>query len=1010
MNSFMKTFADRLYQFSCHFIQVCSLLLTALLFLSAFLLTCYTANMESQLVLTKWDNPLWGLLGIACFLFVAGFIRHFISPNPSKRKTILLILVLIWCISVGMAFLFLGRTMPSADCMSVFSMAEELAAGNTSVIHPTDSYISYYPQQVGLIAFYELIVRIWNVLPFGVRAYPAIQALNVLLACVIIFTQYKTVQLLWHSDTADCIYLLLAGLNIPLLMYTSFVYGEIPSFAAVSVGCYYFLKFLSQKERNRLVPVQGLISLLSLTLGVMLRKNSLILVIAVLIVALLQALRERKPLLLIYALLCVICSLSILPLIQSMYEHRSGNTIRSGVPAMAYFAMGMQESSRADGWYNGFNFYTYQDTGMDTEATVALSKQAIRERLHYFREHPGYAAQFYRNKYLSQWADGTYACRQATYATSGGRVPIMNSVYTGTAAKLLVTYCNLYQNILYLGAFSFCIFQLHSKRGGSCSKAGFLPVYLGLIGVIGGLLFHFIWEANARYIFLYSLLLLPYAARGLEHLTVRQETLSPKKRFLPLCVLLALSLLFVCFSAWHNKDSAEKEAQLQRLKSESYNGLFLAMYSLENYQEEDFSTYRGISSLILTEPARDTREISDYLKAAFTSGNTVTNVWLGLDPCMIRSSSEREDQGEQNLSRDILSYIAANPDTDFDILFPYYSSGYWIGETPTQMNTMLASYASLAQTLFEYPNVTVFFPGGEPWLIANPYNYMAEGILNKELSHKLILLTFCDHNYVLTPDTATDYFSDLQKYLSSEQDAPAVYPDLSDWDIVFFGDSIIGNYTASDSIPGVIEGLSSARTYNCAQGGTPAAFTNGDLLCFSLSIDYFVSQNTDAVSDYDPFYPALQRFVQDDHEGHKLLFIINYGLNDYFDGLPVENPEDAYDVTSYAGALRNGVLKIREAYPDAEILLMAPGFTTYFTNGTEITTQEGGSLLDYVNAAVTVAGELNTLSMDNYHDLGVDETNEGYYLSDGCHFNERGRFLVARNILERLTQDISPDQ
>ena len=43
-----------------------------------------------------------------------------------------------------------------------------------------------------------------------------------------------------------------------------------------------------------------------------------------------------------------------------------------------------------------------------------------------------------------------------------------------------------------------------------------LPLYLGLIGVIGGFLFHIIWEANSRYIFLYSLLLMPYCARGLS--------------------------------------------------------------------------------------------------------------------------------------------------------------------------------------------------------------------------------------------------------------------------------------------------------------------------------------------------------------------------------------------------------------------------------------------------------------------------------------------------------------
>ena len=194
---------------------------------------------------------------------------------------------------------------------------------------------------------------------------------------------------------------------------------------------------------------------------------------------------------------------------------------------MSYFAMGMQESSRADGWYNGFNFYTYQDTGMDTEATNELSKQAIRERLDYFRENPGYAASFYRNKFLSQWADGTYASRQATLATFGGRREFFVRLYEGDYSHYYIEFCNLYQNLLYLGSAVFCFCALFSKKSqekknpaerNSSFSFHWLPLYIGLIGVIGGFLFHMIWEANARYILPYSLLLMPYTAWGLAHL------------------------------------------------------------------------------------------------------------------------------------------------------------------------------------------------------------------------------------------------------------------------------------------------------------------------------------------------------------------------------------------------------------------------------------------------------------------------------------------------------------
>jgi len=518
----MKNILQKLYAFSYKSIQILSLLLMLILFVGAFFFTCYATDMESQKVLTRVDNPIFSLLGILIFLGLLALITRLVCKNPKKYKRILLFLVLGLCTALGIIFILFGRTVPAADSMSVYSMAQSLASGDTSVIHATDSYLSYYPQQVGLMAFFEGIIRLLNLLSLSFPAYHFIKCANVVLVCVIILFQYKTVHLLWNSDTADCIYLLLAGLNIPLVFYSSFVYGEIPSFAAVSAGIYYLLKWLYAPEgctKRRALLYAGA-GVAALSLSVMLRKNSLILIIAVLIVILYRWLQTGKAALLFYGLLCALCCFCILPLIQSGYESKAGSTLSSGVPAMSYFAMGMQESSRGNGWYNGFNFNTYQENDMDTERTVQKSKEAIAERLAYFKENPGYAADFYLHKHLSQWADGTYACRQATLATFGGRHPFFDSLYGGKYSSYVISYCNVYQNVLYLGALLFCCLGLFSKfqtkKTDACAFG--LTTYLGFIGVIGGFLFHIIWEANSRYIFPYGLLLLPYAAMGIAKL------------------------------------------------------------------------------------------------------------------------------------------------------------------------------------------------------------------------------------------------------------------------------------------------------------------------------------------------------------------------------------------------------------------------------------------------------------------------------------------------------------
>lgn len=543
----MMNFPAKLYKTALQFVTYFTFILMCLLFLGGFLRTAYAADMNTQQVLIKWDNPFISLAVLFIFLLFSGVAVRLAGSRMERLnilKQILLYAVLAWILALGCFFILFGKTTPSADAMSVYGAAELLASGDTSVIHPTESYFSYYPQQVGLMAFLEVLFRIWNLFGLHLPAYHFLKGIYVLLLCMAVFFQYKYVHLLCQNDLADCFYLLLTGANIPLIMYSSFLYGEIPSFAAFSAGMYFLLLFLrllrEHSEKTFRIRSTFCLSLLFFTLSTMLRKNTLILIIAVCLVVLLEWVRTRRHILLVFTITCALLASVILPATQKFYEYRAQNTLSSGVTAMSYFAMGMQESSRANGWYNGFNFNTYQESGMNSETANEISRQAIRERMEYFKSNPEYALSFYTDKHLSQWADGSYASRQATISNAGGRHPLLQSLYEGDFSRCYIDYCNHYQNILYLGALLFCIAQCFPNFSRLTVKAADhgtaqaissehqkknlpmtgLPIFIGFIGVIGGFLFHILWEANSRYIFVYSLLLIPYAAQGLSLLTL----------------------------------------------------------------------------------------------------------------------------------------------------------------------------------------------------------------------------------------------------------------------------------------------------------------------------------------------------------------------------------------------------------------------------------------------------------------------------------------------------------
>lgn len=598
-----------IYRLGLNIVMLLTLLLSILLFAGSFLTTCYADNMETQQVLLRPDNPLWNLLELAGFGLLFCGCLYLYEKIGEKFRRGLLVFTLTFVFGLGILLILFGRTVPAADALSVYNAAAEWILGNTDIIHPTVSYLSYYPQQIGLMAFLELLLRIWNLTGLSVPAWHFIKLVYVCLLCGAIWFQYLSLQYLWPENykKISCCYLVLVCCNLPMIMYSSFVYGEIPSFAALSVGCYLLLRLLggvspggssrdnvspggsspdssyrNNVSRNdapsvtaydyvprmlRQILFTGFGSILFLTLSVMLRKNSLIPVIAVLLVLLFEALRpgrngKMRLGLLIMAVCLAVTSVSVLPLTQKIYEKKAGNTLSSGVTAMSYLAMGMQEASRGCGWYNGFNIDTYDTAGMDTAIANEISRLAIDERLTYFREHPGYTADFYLHKHLSQWADGTYASRQATLATYGGRSAFFKEVYEGSLSGGYIEWCNAWQNVLYLGVLVFCIDSLKKRRkskvvghmadqtagytagctadhmadqhgadwhgadrlgadrhgadrhGADRHGADRLYIYVGLIAVLGGFLFHTFWEANSRYIFSYSLLLMPYCGAG----------------------------------------------------------------------------------------------------------------------------------------------------------------------------------------------------------------------------------------------------------------------------------------------------------------------------------------------------------------------------------------------------------------------------------------------------------------------------------------------------------------
>lgn len=216
-----------------------------------------------------------------------------------------------------------------------------------------------------------------------------------------------------------------------------------------------------------------------------------------------------------------------------------------GVPSAAYFAMGMEETEGKYGWYNGRNVGLFRDAGYDREQTVLDARETMKASIGEFQNSKRYLIRFYAGKFLSQWGDPTCVSMREMEETRRhtGELPkLVDSLIFGTGSRILQWGMNVTHSLIYLGLTIYLLSVIGAALRRK-QKLGMLaqeqaqkqehrlrtvssPEILLVLFLVGGMLFHQIWEASGRYTMRYYLTMLPLAAWGICRLIggKQQET------------------------------------------------------------------------------------------------------------------------------------------------------------------------------------------------------------------------------------------------------------------------------------------------------------------------------------------------------------------------------------------------------------------------------------------------------------------------------------------------------
>lgn len=450
-------------------------------------------------------------------LILLGRYTTFIHKINLKIATLLLViyttvLSLIWIISVS--------SIPSADSAIVVSAANSIVNGDYSVFHTSNakyynnySYFQFYPFQLGYVFICEIIFRI-----FGCDNWFALQFLNIIALDFAFVAIVKLSYQIFKNKTVPLITAALLMGCLQAVLFTSFSYGNLIGLASALWASVFIVGYIEKKRRLYIIPAA-----LLLAFSVVAKYNNLIFLAAISIILILHAIKKKKLYSIISFVIIAAVTLGASKGVIYSYELRSGVTLSGGVSQLLYFNMGLcDKEGRAAGWYNGISMELYRDNDLQIEPAEEQAKQQISERLSYFAKNPSEAAEFFYHKLVSQWNEPTYESIWISQVKKHYNPlnRIGASVYEGTANKLLTTYFNFYQQIIFIGFAAGMIFLFKKHK----LSSALIPIV-----IFGGLVYHMLFEAKSQYILTYFIMMIPFASYGIY----RISTLKIFKKLLP---------------------------------------------------------------------------------------------------------------------------------------------------------------------------------------------------------------------------------------------------------------------------------------------------------------------------------------------------------------------------------------------------------------------------------------------------------------------------------------------
>ena len=444
-----------------------------------------------------------GLALTAALLLALAAVHAFLRRRAGRRA--FAAALALWT-AAALCFVLAVGLLPRADSALVIEAAKRFAAGDFSPLE--GEYFSRVSYQLGICLPLEGLARL---LP-GLDLNLLMQALNCVISAALMALLCGLAGGLSGDARTSGAAALLYMAFVPMLLFNMFVYGVLPMLLLCVLAMRCFARCARTGERRF-----GVLYALLIGAAAALKPNAMIVMLALLICAAVHALQRKDGFLLLCAALSAVLCFALPAGVIRLYELRAGVTLAPDTGMLLRLAMGMQDSMIAAGWYNGV-IEEYWPLSVTPEMEKAAALEMLAARLRVFAADPAGAWAFFKEKCLTQWAEPSYDILWygAVCGKSGRFNGLAHAIFRdGSPVRaLLAGYMNIFQQAAYVLALIGTCGMIREKRTEAVQLM--LPVT-----VLGGFLYHMLFEAKSQYIYPYMLLLLPLAAAGMDLLAGR---------------------------------------------------------------------------------------------------------------------------------------------------------------------------------------------------------------------------------------------------------------------------------------------------------------------------------------------------------------------------------------------------------------------------------------------------------------------------------------------------------